>query len=243
MNDLRCPGCGRHSVREASRTDGSEESRCTACGWAGPLCFGKKHDPENVKCAGGNDVSYWSGTTHKREACKYFAQCKEAQMIRQEVSLSPPINLGLAPRPQVQPSYVQQAAQPAPFLAGPMQLQQPLGMPAASPQVMQMQPAQPMPQPPVQQVQPMQIYGGYYPAAAQQAPTYFVPPEHAQMPMAVPQNHVAPGVQALSFLTVPEPVEQGWWGMLANSLGRAGLKALGLTLANVSDHAPWGRRR
>ena len=279
MESALCPSCRRHTVQTACNANGSEESVCASCGWVGPLCFGVKHDPNNVKCAGGNDPSYWSGATHQREACSFYGRCQEAMSmnvpVRQQIepNTSPTI-LGMIPSRPVAPTPTPHPVMPPAMTPGTSQtyptpiqqmssLQQALAnqtrLPAPLPQVQQTYQAQPqypvqsMYQRPVQQgtqtqaypVQQQQAYavhGSYFASQPQHMPVQLVAPENASVPAYAPQNHILPGVQSGSFLTVPEPPPvkpQDIWRMAAAALGRGAIKGGLMTALNIVDYYPW----
>lgn len=259
METTLCPHCRRSSVSVTARSDGAEESRCTTCGWTGPMCFGQKHDPNNVKCTGGQDPTYWSGADHLRRRCSYYNQCQEAMAVqaRQNVEVKLPMYGGLPTMPnnsvaqkhpvlppmpsmgaltQQQPQRTQQPQMQAPLQQ--VSLQQALAQRAPQQQQQVLPRPQAMPQP--QQAMPQQAYGGYYAGQQQQVPVYLVQPQYAPMPAVVPQNHVQPGMQVPAYLTVPEPYNGHFAPMFINSVMRAGLKGMFHTAANLMDHFPWG---
>ena len=99
------------------------------------------------------------------------------------------------------------------------------------------QPMQQLPQQ-IQQMQQPQV-PVHMPVAG--APMAWVPPQNAAIPMYVPQNYPAPGVQVPAYLTAPEPMNNGIAPMFFNSCMRAALKGAFHTAANIMDHVPWGR--
>lgn len=265
MEPRQCPSCGRRSMSVVQNADGSEQTRCSTCGWVGPFCFGLKHDRNNPKCAGGPDVSFWSSDSHRREPCSYYGKCQEAtvQQARQQIEIKslPVVSNNVFPQNTVQGTQFPQntVSRPHPVLpqmpsmppmasmpqaqapqTNMMSLQQALQHRQALPTPVQPQYAQP------QQVLPRapqsvpQTYGGFYHGQQQQVPVYYVAPQNAMVPMAVPQNHVAPGSQVPSYLTVPEPYNGAFMPMFMASVMRAGLKGMFLTASNLMDHVPWG---
>ncbi len=247
MDSKLCPRCAWDSVYITEKSDGSEESRCAICGWSGPTCFGRLHDATNVKCIGGNDPTRWSEQDgHTRHRCSFFDKCQEAQLntVRQNIEFKEPV-LGMAassPYPIVQQPRVlpvmpgapgmpvmQQAPQPA-MAFRPQQAVQPVQQAAP---VQGMQPARP--------AAPAQGYPQGYPTyVGQTMQPYMVPPDLAPMPSYVPQNHVQPGAQVPSYLTVPEPHSGKLGPMFFNTIMRAAFKGMFHAAANLMDHFPWG---
>lgn len=252
MHTTLCPTCHRSTAGIATKADGSEESRCTACGWVGPFCFGHKHDPNNVQCAGGQDPTYWN-SGHTRTECSMFEACRQAQAARQNIEIKPPTP---TPTNQVptQPYPVMPPAQPTPPRAAQPPVQQ-YQYPQQQPTPPQYQP----PQQPLQQYQQYQQYQQHQPmqqyqqqqalqqTRPQQVPmqqyqpnqVYYVQPQYAQTPCMVPQNYAQPGAQVPSYLTVPEPYEGSVAKMVALSVMRAGLKGMMHMAANLLDHVQW----
>jgi len=252
-----CPNCNNDTVRIVEKNDGSEGSQCYQCTWTGPMCFGRKHSTEDPKCAGGNDPAYWSGSSHTRGRCSFYSRCQEAtrtMLPRQTFEMTSlptpgmqftqiPVTNQNAPAPNWAPfnPQVQQVQQPT-------QQFMPINQLAYRPMQQQM-PMQAQVQPQAQ-MQPMRVgmpqqypvYGGYVAGQQQGAPTYYVPPENACMPMAVPQNHIMPGMETGSFLANPEPYKPGdpILPMALKALMRSIGKAIGYTILNISDYFPWG---
>lgn len=266
MDHTLCPQCGQVSVRVVSDYRGAEESRCSVCNWRAGACFGQLHDSNNVKCSGGVDPTYWSDEGNKRQRCTHYEACQRAMMsARQQIEVkSPPPAFGQghlpqmppAPAPMQQYTPVQQGSPLKHPVLPPMpgMMSTPAPVQQAAPNVVSVQqalqaraaqPAQPVQQVlqrPQQQVPqgPMQVYGGYYAGQPQQVPVYMVDPRYAQVPSAVPQNHVQPGAQVPAYLSVPEPYNGNFAPMFINSLMRAGLKGMFSQAANLMDHVPWG---
>lgn len=247
MDATVCPQCGSHAVHVVATSDGLHISSCQSCSWSGPMCFGRIFDPNNVKCSGGKDPTYWSVQNgHDRAQCKYIEQCKSCQEARVNSTLFPtrqgvrgiPANIPGIPsntfRPQTPP--VQTLPQTQPQVQHTVQYGQMQVQPAQ-----QVRPVQPlMQQQQTPAARPQTNYGGYYAGQPQQQPVFLVPPDQAMMPMAVPQNHPQPGAQVPSYLTVPEPNSGSVVSMVILSMLRAALKGMFHTAANMMDHFPWG---
>jgi len=121
----QCPKCGQIAAQIMDRADreGRNRTVCSTCGWEGPSCFGEKWEAHNVKCVGGNDKTFWDGSSHKRPQCGVYQPCA-AEMNRQKIQGLPqsflpviqqgqpvPLQLPQAPQapqvpPQVQPQPV-----------------------------------------------------------------------------------------------------------------------------------------
>jgi len=198
-------------------------------------CFGLHWDPNNVRCKGGLDPTWTNqraaeelrvyGRTkiplHKRDRCVWEGACSSRtgatrlsqQQVMQPTRYAPP------PLPQQFHTSVRQVPQPQQSLV---------------------QWAPPRPHPLVQNVQNMQNM-----QHMQQPPLYhpgqMVHPAMAAMPMSVPMNYPAPGMQAPAFLTVPEPIipGQSLTRPFFATMGRTILKALGMSAANWFDHVSW----
>lgn len=269
MEPKHCPQCRRFTVQNATKPDGSEEARCQTCGWDGPKCFGRLHDETNVKCKGGADPTYWDAG-HVREKCSFFDKCKEAQQVttpRQEqtvfgmMSTTPPPNrvgppvLPPVTAPRIPPPPTPTAAPPRPPAITPVasmpqqpsyqqvSLQQGLQIAAQQQQAAQaqqaaQQAAYAQPRLPLAYGHPVPSYGYGQPNVNYSG--MMVPPEQAMMPALVPQNHLQPGMQVPSYLTVPEPYKGKLVPMLFNSMFRAAFKGMFHTAANLMDHFPWG---
>jgi len=273
MEHTLCPQCERVSVKVVTDYRGAEESLCSTCNWKAGACFGRLLDPNNVKCAGGVDPTYWSDEGNKRRRCTHYEACQRAMMYaRQQIEVkNPPPAFGQAQGhlPQMPPAPVPMLQQVAAPQASPPKhpVLPPMPGMASAPTPVQQHPVQAQPQAqnvvPLQQAlqtrmtaQPMQqqvlqrpqqapqgqmqVYGGYYAGQPQQVPVYMVDPRYAQVPSAVPQNHVQPGAQVPAYLSVPEPYNGQFMPMFVSSLMRAGLKGMFSQAANLMDHVPWG---
>lgn len=265
MEQTPCPSCRQAFIHVSTTSNGSERSTCPSCGWVGGGCFGKLHNPNDAKCAGGFDPTYWARNTSERKRCPHFDQCMHAMSLQTpkqqvEVKGAPFGTPGLGAPGLVTPQMPQMPQMPP-------RPQMPQ-MPTQSPHpVLPQTQAMPAPTPvqvPVQQPQQQQTiqqalqanaaqqqaarqaagtyntYGTYAAAQPGQVPVYLVPPQYAGVPGVVPQNHVQPGAQVASYLTVPEPYNGRLGPMFLNSILRGGLKGMFSTAANMVDHIPWG---
>jgi len=269
---MQCPNCTRPTVSRLYVPNlQKERAVCSSCGWTGPRCFGMKWEAAEVKCRGGNDPNYYDEGTnsHKRPPCSWYKSCaQETTRNRQQGTMHLPVATQVQPpaqqpfrqvqpmpgmlpgaMPQMMPQVPHKplvippphVPAQAPTATSPIQAAVMAGLNTAGQPRVVIPPAWQKPGQPAQPQQPQQQF---YWGQTQQpmTPMQFVPPDQAMTPALVPQNHVAPGQQVASFLTVPEPAppDQSWLRMAGWSAFRGGAKGVLLSLANVIDHVPIG---
>ena len=240
MDNRECPQCRSKSLVLSQQGDFTQ---CMTCGWRGPKCFASLWDPNNVKCTGGADPTFWNNGTHVRPRCNVEHKCRVEQDRCNKEQLIQPMNNLTRPWQSVEVAGQQPTQIPINQAANPYY--QPQMRPAVPSPVNQNYPTtawqpRPMQPQPTPQVQPSQVPIMHAPTMG--APMAWVPPGQAASPVYVPQNYPAPGMQIPAYLTNPEPPDQGIVSMMVNSCIRAALKGAFHTAANLMDHIPWGGR-
>lgn len=194
-----------------------------------PDCFGSHlWSATEKECIGGPDPGYAHPVSgaRVRERCRWYQSCASvsaqnklvpSQSLVRAPAVQPPIPQAIPPGVQAPPKPV--APNPVLGARPPLHVQQPS---------FTYQP-QPVVQAGYPQQQQLQQYMSY-------APPYVAQLGPAQIPMPYQQ----PGAQMPAYLTMPEPVRPGdsALGVLARTLFRAALKAIGHALASFVDHTP-----